>query len=539
MGVNEYYYNPDEMEFLIIAKGETLGEVWRRGLAELHPPLAHFIRHYLLMITSDAFHQKLFSIAAGMVSIIGMYRIGLQLRGRFLGLFCASCIAFLPVAVSTSITIRNYAFFMAFLSWALYYFIRYQTQEKRSDLLYFNSLLFLASATHFTGFLVAAACGISGGLRLASAKCWNHLALLCVSFLPLLLLGLFLYFHYLAPGTAGPMWNRLIIETVRAPSDFSSRLLATSIGIFGYFSPLLKLVAQKSDIDQFILLFSTLLLFVVYIKGLLRMHLEKPVTYTLMPVIWGIAIFAALANLYPFLSGRHMYYFLPFFILPLGYELEYFFRSLPYQRFAQYCAVTVIILTVLFFKKHEIYLKYFEEFPLKQNNFNAGQQFLDQHLQPNDVIVTERNAAYFYFPYDKDAGKTPYDSYADVAYHHKTTVLAPFDPPFKPHSSWEPFRDNLKSRLDSKITTPESNVWFVMYGWKNTEIDHLVNCNAIRPQIHDYFSRDGVLIFSIQVNALSHFLKENAAWEFCYSDYKPLISAETFKAYPSINEATN
>jgi uncharacterized membrane protein len=156
-GVSEYYLNPDEMQFLIIAKGEPLTEIWRRGLAELHPPLAHFIRHYLLMITPDVYYQRLFSAAAGMVSVLGMYRLGLQLRGKFLGLFCAALMAFLPVAVSTSITIRNYAFFMAFLSWALYYFMCYQMGQKRSDLFYFSLLLFLASATHFTGFLVGAA----------------------------------------------------------------------------------------------------------------------------------------------------------------------------------------------------------------------------------------------------------------------------------------------------------------------------------------------------------------------------------------------
>jgi hypothetical protein len=534
-GVSEYYLNADEMQFLIIAKGETLAEVWRRGLAELHPPLAHFIRHYLLMLTPGVFHQRLFGALAGMVSVLGIYRLGFQLRGKFLGLFCASCMAFLPIAVSTSITMRNYAYFMAFLSWALYYFMRFQMQEKRSDLLYFTLLLFLASATHFTGFLMGAALGISEGMRLALAKRWNNFALLCISFLPLLLLGVFFYCHYLAPGTAGPMWNHLSIEAGGAPNDFSGRILATSIGIFGYFAPLMTIVEPKSDFNLFILIFSSLLLFSVYIIGLFRMYMEKSPILTLMLVMWVIAIFAALANFYPFESNRHNYYFLPFFILPLGYELEYFFHSIHYQRLSHFFILSVIILTVFFLKQNDIYLKYLKEFPLKQKDFNAGQQFLDQHLQANDIIVTERVAAYFYFLYDKDAGRTPYDSYADVFYHHNTTLLAPFDPPFKPHHNWEPFRDNLKTRLDSNITTQESKVWFVIYGWKNTEIWHLMNCAAIKPQIQDYFSRDGVLIFSIQVKLLSDFLKKNAAWEFCYSGYNPLIRPEQFKANPQIS----
>ncbi len=523
------------MQYLIIAKGETLAEVWRRGLAELHPPLAHFIRHYLLMMTPDVYYQRLFSAAAGMVSALGMYRLGVLLRGRFLGLFCASCMAFLPVAVSTSLTIRNYAFFMAFLTWALYYFMRYQKKEKRTDLLYFTLLLFLASATHFTGFLAGAALGISEGLRLALQKRWHNFALFAISFLPLFLLGVFFYCYYLAPGTAGPMWSRLAIETAGAPSNFSGRFLATCYGIFGYFIPLLKIVEPESNTNLFILVFSGLLLFTVYAKGLITMRRENPDALTVILVMWGIAIFAALANFYPFLSGRHTYYLLPFFVLPLGYELEYLVRSIPYQRFAQYLGIALVIMMVFFLKKNDIYLKHGEEFPLKSKDFNAGQAFLDQHLQANDIIVTE-SFAYHYLVYDKDAGTTPYDSFADVPYHHNTTVLAPFNPPFKPHHSWEPFRDNLKSRLDSNLAVPQSKVWFVMYGWKNTEIWHLMNCAAISPQINDYFSRVGVLIFSIHINALSNFLQDNAAWKFCYADYKPLTSPEQFNAYPQITK---
>jgi hypothetical protein len=527
-GVSDYYYNPDEMEYLIIAKGETLTEIWRRGLAELHPPLAHFIRHYLLIITADAFHQRLFSVAAGMVSVLGMYRLGIQVRGMFLGLFCASCMAFFPVAVSTSITIRNYAFFMAFLSWALYFFMRYQQQEKRSDLFYFTLLLLLASATHFTGFLVAAALGLYEGLRLASTKRWNNFLMLCVSFLPLILLGIFLYFHYLVPGTAGPMWNHLTIETGFAAKGLLARFHATCWGVLGYFVPFL-ITGQESNPGLFAILFSALLFIGLYIKGLLIMRREKQAWWPLVLIMWVIALFAALANFYPFSPNRHNYYFLPFFIIPLGYQIENIIRIKHYQRFAQYFAALAIILTVFFFEKNDIYLKYGSEFPLKQQNFYAGQQFLNQRLQPGEIIITERIAAYFYFLYDKDSGRTPYDSYADVSYHHKTTVLAPFDPPFKPHTGWEPFRDNLKSRLTSNITTPNSYVWFVMYGWKNFEIWPLMRCAAIKPLIHDYFSRDGVLIFSVQVKALTAFLNEDADWKFCYSTYTPLINVVAFK----------
>ncbi|MGR9037956.1 MAG: glycosyltransferase family 39 protein, partial [Gammaproteobacteria bacterium] len=500
------------------------------SLAELHPPLAQFISHYLLLVTDDIFMQRLFSVAAGLLSIIGMYRIGLELRGKILGSICALAMAFIPISVSTSIIIRNYAFFMAFLTWTLFYFLRYQKYEKRADLLYFTLLLFLASSSHFSGFLVGAACGISEGVRLVSARRWQHFILFSLTFLPLLLLGLFFYFNYLAPGTAGPMWNRLVIDTGYAPNDFAGRVQATYRGIIGYFMPLLTVVEQKSDTGLFIVLSTTLLLFILTVKGLFGMYGEKKSAGILMISIWGIALLSSLANFYPFTYGRHSYYLLPFTILPLGFELDNFIRALPFRRFVSCMAVAVIIPSVFFLAKNNIYLEYGDEFPLKRKDFMAGQAFLEHRLLPNDVIVTERNATYFYFPYALDAGKTPYDSYADVPYHHKTTVLAPFDPPFKPHYSWKPFRENLNSRLHSTITTQENKVWFVMYGWENTELWHLLNCEAVRPDIGDYFSRDGVLIFSILVKHMFRFLNNISAWESCYSDYKPLISAKKFKA---------
>ncbi len=523
---------------MIMAKGETLQEVWRRGLAELHPPLAHFIRHYLLMISADAFHQRLFGIAASLLSIIGMYRVGFLLRGSFLGLFCALCFAFLPVAVSTSISIRNYAFFMAFLSWALYYFVRYQRQEKHTDLFLFTLLLFLASATHFTGFLVTAAIGLSQGWDLISKKRWHHFALFSASFLPLLLLGVFSYLHFLAPGTAGPMWNQISIETASLPDGFLARFISTCWMISNYFCPLIGIVEPTSDAKLFILVFSALLLFSLYIKCVLSLRLQNTALYSLVISVWAIALFSTLTNLYPLSPGRHSYYLLPFVILPLGYGLENLVYFLKLRRFAQYLGAGLIVLTVLLFKEHDIYLKYETEFVLKQKKFNAGQQFLDQHLKANDLIDTER-FSYHYFLYAKDAGLTPYDNYAVFPYYHETTVIAPFDPPFKSYHNWEPFRENLKLQINADHSNPERKIWFVMYGYKNTEIWHLSGCEAIKSHIQDYFSLDGVLIFSLKTTAMFEFLKDDQAWVFCFADYKPLLSGEPFKARPRLNQAGN
>jgi hypothetical protein len=531
VGIREFYYNADEMEFLLIAKGETLLEVWRRGLAELHPPLAHFIRHYLLMLTPEVFHQRLFSIAAGLISVVGIYRFGLQAGGRFLGLFCAACLAFIPVSVSVSMTIRNYSFFMAFVTWGLYYYCRYQHQEKRSDLLKFILFIFLASATHFTGFLIATACGLTEGGRLLTQKRWQDLAIVCLSFVPLLCLGIFLYWHFLAPGTAGPMWHNLLIGMGYEPKDFYERINSTFLAIFGYFVPIFNMVILSpfSDVSLF---FVTLFLLMFYIYCLIIIFKHNRWHAYLISGVWIIAVIASVIDYYPFTSGRHVYYIMPFIALSYGFGIKKLVEKFN-NKIGIFVFSVILFSYIILLVMKGVYIAYGLEFSLEKNSIKLAFKYLDSRLHPKDIIVTKRIAGYHYFLNNKDQGKSPYDRYANVSYH-SATLIAPFDPPFKPHSSWEPFRNNLKTRINSNITTPVNNVWFVMLGWKDHEIERLMQCKPIQTKIQNYFTQDGVLIFSINTSTFSEFLDKKDIWESCYSDYRSTLIIETFKMYPPL-----
>ena len=61
------------------------------------------------MISDDVFVQRLFTVALGMVAILGVYRFATLLKNSYVGLICALFMAVSPVAVSTSIVFRNYA----------------------------------------------------------------------------------------------------------------------------------------------------------------------------------------------------------------------------------------------------------------------------------------------------------------------------------------------------------------------------------------------------------------------------------------------
>jgi len=526
-GLWSYQYSPDEMEFLIMAKGQTLAEVWRRSLGEMHPPLAHFMRHELLMLTSDVFIQRLFSIAVGMMAVVAMYRVGTLLGGPLMGCYCALCMALMPVAVSTSMTIRNYALFMGFMSWALVFFIRYQQGRKRNDLIAFSLLLWLACATHFSGFLVSAICGISEACRLLISKQFRMLAIFCLSYLPLCFLAIFLYWHFFAPGTSLAMWRHFHME-MHMLDPANHDLLP---GVMSYVIPFANLMHHKHmDVPGFI---ATLAVFAgggilaLHAIGLYRMCKIAPAAGYLVVLAWFIAMAAAYMQLYPFTGTRHNYCFLPFFILPFWYVLEPLAPELARHRYGM---VLLILMMAAGLKTSHCYEWYGEELVLKNKDFTAGQDYLDSHIAPGDAIVTGRIATYFYLLYAKDGGQTAYDAYADFSYKNRTLLWAPFDPPWRPHTGWQPFHDNLQARLNEKAVAAGGNVWFVMYSAKNIESWDLLHCRVAQPDIGNFFSRNSVLIFSIPAEKLAGFLKNTAAWEQCYADYAPLITAESFPA---------
>ena len=521
-----YYYNPDEMQFLIIAKGNTLGEVWRRGLAELHPPLAHFVRHYLVMVTDDAFAQRLVSIAVGLVAVVGLYRLGMLLRGRRLGLALAAIATFSPLAVSTSTTIRNYAFFTAFLFWALASFVRYQETNGARDLVSFSGLIALACASHLSGFLVAGVCAVHEGMRLTVLRSWRTLARFAMAFVPLLLLGAVFSVHYLAAGAAGPMWHHVESSAGLIPSDFAGRARATAAGFVGVFIPFVTLLGRVPPAVRASMLASAVALLGLHVVGLLRMLRTAPRVATLVLTAWAVALVASLSGVYLFGPTRHNACWFPFLVLPLAWVMEPFV-----DRVRGWRSIALLLPLAIGLVSTGIYARYDEEFALRRNDFEDAQQYLRTRLRPGDAIVTGRVAAYSYFVYAKDGGRTPYDGYGPVAYVNGSTVLAPFDPPSRPGVGWRDFRDDLALHV-ADDASGDANVWFVMYAWRNTEIWHLMECDAVRARIENFMTRDGVVIFSIPRRELADFVRRTSAWESCYADYRPLIHASAFAAYP-------
>lgn len=529
--IGTYMPNMDEMQFFIISHGNNLAEVWRRSLAETHPPLVWVIRHALFTLSDSIELQRWASVIASMLSLWGAFRLGCAVQSVYAGLFTMLCFCFAPLSISFAMSLRNYAFFQLFLVWSLVYFVHWNQHYRLKDLVFFSLFLTLACASHFSGFLVAAACGISAGLPLLRQKNWRGMVHICLAYVPMALLAVIFYATFMRAGQTLPLWNHFIaVETAGEPKD-SSFMGALILPLLAYFSPFLETlrdIGQTSPeaawlpLAQRAVLLTGLAVALIHLYGLYKIVILPPAVGRATFLLWLIAVIASLTSVYPFSGTRHNSYLLPFAALPVWFALEPVFLRLirlPYFRSGAFILLALGTATANYSRFHDT------ELALTYSAFQRGQNHLTRHLQPHDVLVTGWVGAYYPLLYSKDHGNTPYDRYADVPYIDDSLILAPFGSPYKPYPDWHAFQDNLKARYEDGTITLSSRLWFAQYGWKNEEITTLLQCEAFQPLIHNYLTEDGVAIFSADADEFSNFLNNGMVWQQCYAHYKPNIIA--------------
>ncbi|MCA3268871.1 MAG: hypothetical protein INF44_00830 [Thalassospira sp.] len=531
-GVWGYAYSGDEMLYLIMAQGDSLAEIWRRGLAELHPPLAHIIRHYLLAFGDSAALQRFFSLCAEMGALAGAYALGYTLRGRGLALAFVLLMAFMPESVISAGSIRNYAFFMLFALWGMVFYARYHMMGQRlCDAAIMAALFFLAGATHFTGFFLVAVCGLCEVILRRRKKQYRRLCLYTALNIPLLLLGLFLYSVYWAPGGTAEMWRELAQTTgFMEGNNTEKSLLALFFGQILLPIKGLLLLGETYNISDTVAVFmflATLGLAGWYLIGIWRIVRSKHWFAVWLACLWCVALAVILLGVYPGTSGRHYYFMLPGFLVPLAWLLQKPIQRLTqtWARSLSVSAGVLIIAGVLF--SREAYLAFDADSSLRNEDLAAGQRFLQSHVAPGDIVFAGRLAGYYYVLYEMDQGKTPYDLYADVPYFNGSRIVAPFNPVSKPHRTIEPFYAQLKHEAAASALADNNSVWFVTYSYRNIEMEKLLDCPEFSQHIDTFFSRQGVMLFSIRAAGLREFLEDTNAWGRCFADYKPLIAVDT------------
>jgi hypothetical protein len=521
--IAEYYYNPDEMSYLMIAQGATLAEVWDRGLNELHPPLAHFARHYLLTFFGDvALVQRMFGVAVSLVAIAAAYRLGTAVQPPYAGPFLALCVALLPVTVSIAQTIRNYSPFVALLILALRRFVRYQRHHNTNDLSWFAALMVLASATHFTGFLVAMACCIQEGVRQLHARRFRSLAILCACHVPLLALGVVLYFYYLAPGAVGPLWSAAAEANGGLPTDVGSRFLRTVVVAPFVLAPIDDGVGAGPS--AFVLRFVLGIVFVtVCVQGWRRLNKDNAPLAALAATAVAVALLASTLNVYPLYPGRQSVYLLVFLLIPIWYGSAEAWGWVDRRRWAKVLVPLLVTATVLLAREAGAYRQYGDEHVIRTTDHQASFAFIDDRARTGDVVVPSL-WSYSYALYRQDR-HARYDEYADGRYASSIPMVGPFNAPLRRHSTWHAFGDALTKALTAHARTRDVTFWFVTHSWDSAPGRLLFECEAVRPFIVQYFRQGGAFVYGVSSSGLRAVLRDRQRLEPCFAGYVPLTFA--------------
>ncbi|MEI6729784.1 MAG: hypothetical protein WCL30_00860 [Pseudomonadota bacterium] len=526
-GISEYSFNPDEMQFLIIAQGNGLLDIWQRGLSELHPPLFHFVHHYQLMISDNVFIQRLFSVLYGMIALLGFYRLGLIFKDKYFAAILLLFAAFSTIAISISITFRDYGIFLDFLIFALIYWIKYNRNQKNTDLAIFALLMFLACASNFSGFLIAAACGITQGLSLLRRKNWKNLIIFSSVFLPILTLGILFYFNFIAVGTVGYEWKKRLLDSSHIATDISGKANRVFMGIATFLWLGMDIIDLKYIADHQwlpgLIMGSSFVVFAMYIKGLNIIRRQEDSLFYLIIAVWIIAIIAQFADLYPIVGTRHGTHLVIFFLLPFAYLLREYIGKIGKIFLLLPIAASFYVAIFIW---GDVGLKISDEFAIKRQDFEQAQSRLNAEIKPGDLIISGGYNGYAYLLYDKDRGKTSYADYQSVPYINDSIILAPYDSVLLPYDK---ILENFYKLLSSNSSqNGANNFWFVVYGWKNSEIFGLFNCPTTHEEIENIYSEPGVLIFSVKQSVIAKLVQDKDAFAKCYVNHRPIIVTAKF-----------
>ncbi len=152
-GVGSYHFNTDEMLYLHMAQGKTLGETWQYTMNEMHPPLSTLLMHLWYKISHVPAFLRSLALVFGLLLIPIYYRIGTLISGSTGGLCCAALITFSYGILTQTYLLRNYAGFLVAVSLAFYWALRWHRDQRTEYLVLYAGWGAVACLMDFSGMI--------------------------------------------------------------------------------------------------------------------------------------------------------------------------------------------------------------------------------------------------------------------------------------------------------------------------------------------------------------------------------------------------
>jgi uncharacterized membrane protein len=141
----------------------SLGEVLKgiRGL-ELHPPFHYIVIHYWSkLIAYNDFAARFLSALAGVCGVVAMYALGREIYNRRIGIGASLLTTVNYFHLYYSQEVRSYCFAFLFAVLSYYFLVKSIKDPSNRNSIFYVITTFLLIYTHYYGFVVLAAQGVT------------------------------------------------------------------------------------------------------------------------------------------------------------------------------------------------------------------------------------------------------------------------------------------------------------------------------------------------------------------------------------------
>ena len=459
------FLNSDEAMHFSAANHATWWETFRASLALSHPPLLIVVLHVWRAIGTSEVVLRMPSILAGLAFCWLSYRWLLLLFDQAVAWTGFLILLFLPSSITLSSEVRQYALLLAFAMASAYWLERGFQRNSAAGMLLSGVWLSLAIASHFSGFLFAAALGIYAVYRMRSERSsirliagWEIgqiLALGVCYFLYVTQISQLSQFYGGARITQGWLSNAYLNRSYFLPGRVNPVwfIIGRTVGVFQYTFHQLAV----GDVA-----------FIVFAIGIVLVFRRTPAVpaprrrqvglLLLLPFVLNCA--AALVRLYPYGGSRHCAFLIPFAVGGATVGLVRLLKDRLWPAAA--IALVAVGSCHLFAAKQ---FRYGPPAAERKANMAAALAFIDQQIPPQEIIFADAQTSLMLAHYlcHQQAPRMDHSAAGFVSYEcsgHR--VIASVT---KYVFTARSFFDQWQAMTSKYRLPPGSRVWVAQMGW--------------------------------------------------------------------------
>jgi len=379
------FLNADEALHFMAANQDSWKQTYRASLTLSHPPLLIFVLHLWREFGSSEFILRLPSVIAGS-AFCWIFFHWLEARfGAKTGLIGLIFASFLPPMIALSAEIRQYALLLFFAMATLHLLDRALAQNSLAKMAYSILCLWLATLSHYSAVLLAAALAAYALLRMfAQPTPQSVFRMWLAGQMGELLLGSLLYFTYLSQFGRNAL-HGWMGDTYLHNSYFDPERHHILIFAFTRTASVFQYVLGQAVIGD--------LLFLLFLAGTLvagRAARRGSMSFRggpLVALLWlpfAMNCTAALFDLYPYGGTRHSIFLSIFAITGISVAIDRWTgRPLRWG----IAAAALIVSLCNLFPSHR--LPYMARADQKKSHMEEAMAFVHEHIPPRDLLLAD------------------------------------------------------------------------------------------------------------------------------------------------------